>query len=62
MTKILTTLAVLAAVTIPAFAANAQNASSAYAWAQSQGKYSPALTGGGSEGYNQSEAQSVLNR
>ena len=62
MTKILTTVALLATIATPAFAANTQNSSNAYAWAQSQSKYGAALNGGGSEGYNRSEAQSVINR
>ena len=69
MTKILTTVAVLATIASPAFAATAHKnlkavrGSDSYAMAPSSvSKYSPALTGGGSIGYNQSEAQTLLNR
>ncbi len=66
MKKILTTVALLAVVATPAFAAtthHVKKASDAYAMAPSaQDSNSPALTGGASEGYNQNEAEQVLTR
>jgi hypothetical protein len=49
MKKILTTLALLAALATPALANTVNH-------------LSPAQTGGGSVGYNQSEHQAVVNR